>query len=135
MDLLSPVMILVIFTCTLIIATILCQLMLFDISQLSTLRLAKLIVELWTVLAGYFFIVNVSEISDDCNELMRQALINCNWTACTNETQKDLRLLLLKVQKPHHLVFYNGALILSRMFFLKTLKIAYSFVNFMSLGV
>lgn len=132
--LISPYVFLFTICCTCILSLNLYQIMLLDL-EVSKIRSVKLLSEFITVLVGYFMLVNVSEISDDCNGLLRRALIHSAWVQCSYRTQRDLCILLRRVQKPNHLKFYSGAIVLSRVFFLRNMKVAYSFVNYMRLNV
>lgn len=130
--LISPYVFLFTASCTCILSLNIYQLIQFD-PELSRMRFVKLIIEFITVLVGYFLLLNISEISDDCNGLLRKAMADSAWTRCSYRTRKDFCMLLRRVQRPHHLKFYNGAIVLSRVFFLKNLKVAYSFLNYMRL--
>ncbi|KAL1460539.1 hypothetical protein WDU94_012516 [Cyamophila willieti] len=109
------------------------QIMFFN-PELSRMRFAKLNMESATIFAAIFFLMNVSEISDDCNGMMRRALAECSWNNCSSKTQRELCMLLRRVQCCHHMKFYDGAIVLSRVFFMDITKFAYSFVNFVKIG-
>uniref|UniRef100_A0A8D9BJM6 Uncharacterized protein n=1 Tax=Cacopsylla melanoneura TaxID=428564 RepID=A0A8D9BJM6_9HEMI len=104
--------------------------MLFD-PALSVFRLLKLILEAGTVLVGTFFLANMSELLDDCNGRMRTALADCSWINCACATQRDICILLRRVQCALHLKFCNGLIVVTRMKYLDAVKLAYSFVNYM----
>ncbi|KAI5727605.1 hypothetical protein M8J77_004516 [Diaphorina citri] len=73
---------------------------------------------------------NSSEIMDDCNAMVCRSINSSHWQHCTLDTKRGLMSLLRICQRPNHLEFYGGVIIPSRDFFLKVIKIAYSFVNF-----
>uniref|UniRef100_A0A8D8Z3Y1 Uncharacterized protein n=1 Tax=Cacopsylla melanoneura TaxID=428564 RepID=A0A8D8Z3Y1_9HEMI len=114
-------------------ALLIYQVMFFD-SKLSRMRFIKLNMEVVAVFGDLFYLINVSEISDDCNGLLRRALVDCSWTKCSSKTRRDICMLLRRVQRSHHMKFYDGAIVLSRVFFLNITKIAYRFVNFVRIG-
>lgn len=129
----GPYVLLFTFCCTFILSLNLYQIMTLDL-EVSKVRTIKLLCEFTTALVGYFMIVNISEISDDCNGLLRRALNGSAWDQCPYRTQRDICMLLRRLQRPNHLSFHEGALVLSRAFYLKNLKIAYSFMNYMTIG-
>ncbi|KAI5752863.1 hypothetical protein M8J77_021237 [Diaphorina citri] len=102
-------------------------------TKLSQYRLFKFIAEFIAVTIEHFLILNTSEQVDDCNVLMRQAITNSGWHKCTNRTRRDICMLLRRVQIPNYLKCTGGAIVASRIFFLKLVKLSYSFVNFMRL--
>ncbi|KAL1462430.1 hypothetical protein WDU94_014264 [Cyamophila willieti] len=75
----------------------------------------------------------MSEIAADCNVLLNTALINAEWTKCSITTRKDLCMLIRRVQCTDYLSFNGGAILTNRIFYLKLIKVAYTFVNFMKL--
>uniref|UniRef100_A0A8D8R7V1 Uncharacterized protein n=1 Tax=Cacopsylla melanoneura TaxID=428564 RepID=A0A8D8R7V1_9HEMI len=130
MNLYSPIALLTIFVGTIGVALILYQIMLFD-PALSVIRLLKLIAEVGTVLVASFFIANMSELLDDCNGRMRTALADCSWINCACATQRDICILLRRVQRAQYLTFYGGLIVVTRMHYMNGIKLAYSFVNYM----
>lgn len=130
---LSPSIGFILILITLVISLSLYQIMVHD-TDMSTMRVLKQVSDFQGILLVLFFIMNMSELVDDCNGLMRHALINCDWTRSSCRTQRDIRMILRRVQVPNHLIFYEGALVLSRASFLKIYKIAFNFVNFMRLS-
>ncbi|KAL1457729.1 hypothetical protein WDU94_007923 [Cyamophila willieti] len=111
---------------------ILYQIMLFD-PELSTIRLLNLVGLLIGLIVISFFVADVSEMLDDCFQLMRRALTNCSWTLCSPAGQRDICFLLRRVQCSQHLKFNGGFIVVTRMFFMNMIKSAYSFVNFMKI--
>uniref|UniRef100_A0A8D8X2I6 Odorant receptor n=1 Tax=Cacopsylla melanoneura TaxID=428564 RepID=A0A8D8X2I6_9HEMI len=107
--------------------------MMFD-PELYGLRFFKLTMEFLAILGTIFFTIDGSEMADDCNGLLRRALVDCSWTKCSSKTRRDICMLLRRVQRSHHMKFYDGAIVLSRVFFLNITKIAYRFVNFVRIG-
>ncbi|XP_026679201.1 uncharacterized protein LOC113467295 [Diaphorina citri] len=99
-------------------------------SSLSKVRKCKFLFEMITLTLQYFFLNNSSEIMDDCNAMVCRSINSSHWQHCTLDTKRGLMSLLRICQRPNHLEFYGGAVIPSRAFFLKVIKIAYSFVNF-----
>ncbi|KAL1461521.1 hypothetical protein WDU94_013408 [Cyamophila willieti] len=107
--------------------------MFVDPSQLSLLRIFKFNAELIAITMEYFMYINCSEVVDDCNGLVLKALNDSRWECCTNQTKRDLVMVLRRVQKPNHWRLCNGAISINFAFFLKVIKVAYTFVNFMQL--
>nr|QPZ88918.1 odorant receptor 5 [Diaphorina citri] len=99
-------------------------------SSLSKVRKCKFLFEMITLTLQYFFLNNSSEIMDDCNAMVCRSINSSHWQHCTLDTKRGLMSLLRICQRPNHLEFYGGVIIPSRDFFLKVIKIAYSFVNF-----
>ncbi|XP_026685350.1 uncharacterized protein LOC113470827 [Diaphorina citri] len=99
-------------------------------SSLSKVRKCKFLFEIITLTLQYFFLNNSSEIMDDCNAMVCRSINSSHWQHCTLDTKRGLMSLLRICQRPNHLEFYGGVIIPSRDFFLKVIKIAYSFVNF-----
>ncbi|KAI5743779.1 hypothetical protein M8J77_022094 [Diaphorina citri] len=95
------------------------------------MRIFKFFIEFITVATQYFFLNNCSEVMDDCNTMVCRSITFSHWQHCTRDTKRGLMSLLRIVQRPNHLKFYGGMIILSRVFYLNAVKIAYSFVNFM----
>lgn len=102
--------------------------------KLSALRYFKFVCELASVVMQYFVICDCSESINECHALMRRALLSSHWHAWTSETRRDAVMLVRRVQRPIFLKFYNGAFVLNRIFFLKVIRVSYSFVNFMRLN-
>ncbi|KAL1453140.1 hypothetical protein WDU94_007310 [Cyamophila willieti] len=100
--------------------------------NISLLRYLKFVGVFFVVLLEFFLICcNSSEVADDCNEMMVNAIKQCRWEMCSDQTRRELCMILRRVQRPNHLKFNEGMIILSRFLFLKVVKLAYSFVNFM----
>ncbi|KAL1453582.1 hypothetical protein WDU94_009913 [Cyamophila willieti] len=101
-------------------------------TDISLLRYLKFVAVFFAVMLEFFLICcNSSEVADDCNAMMVNAIKQCGWENCTNQTRRDLCILLRRVQRPNHLKFNQGMIVLSRLLFIKVVKLAYSFVNFM----
>ncbi|KAL1461621.1 hypothetical protein WDU94_013499 [Cyamophila willieti] len=107
--------------------------LMFSPPDLSPSRYFKFVGQLIALLVEYFYICNCSEWVDDCYGLIRTSLAESSWYACSNRTKRDLCMLWRKVQKMNHLRFYDGALIMNRVLFVKVIKVAYTFLNFMKL--
>ncbi|KAL1461595.1 hypothetical protein WDU94_013475 [Cyamophila willieti] len=107
--------------------------MVVDSSQLSWLRIFKFTAEFIAVSMEYFTHCYCSEMLDDCHGLMLSALNESRWECCTNQTKRDLVMLFRRVQKPNYWRLCNGAIVINSAFFLKVIKVAYTFVNFMRL--
>ncbi|KAI5721870.1 hypothetical protein M8J76_000223 [Diaphorina citri] len=127
--LLSPIVLSLVMGHTIIFTLGLCQLVLSR-TELSPQRLFTFISEFVAEAFAYFILCNCSEIANDCNLILCKAINTCSWTNCSSQTRRDISILLRRVQQPNHLRFYSGALILSRAYFLKVLKVAYTFLNF-----
>ncbi|KAL1453978.1 hypothetical protein WDU94_010278 [Cyamophila willieti] len=125
----SPILALCIIGATFILSLILYQVILYD-PELSLMRRIIPNIQLGIVLACMVFLVNVSEMADDCNTLLRRALVECSWTKCSPQTQRGLCMVLRRVQYCQHMKFYDGAVVVSRVLLVKITKIAYSVVNF-----
>ncbi|KAL1454075.1 hypothetical protein WDU94_010362 [Cyamophila willieti] len=101
-------------------------------TNMSLLRYLKFVGVFFAVMLEFFLICcNSSEVANECNEIMVNAIKDCNWEKCTNQTKRDLCILLRRVQRSNHFKYNHGMLVLSRLLFLKVVKLAYSFVNFM----
>uniref|UniRef100_A0A8D8VQ11 Uncharacterized protein n=1 Tax=Cacopsylla melanoneura TaxID=428564 RepID=A0A8D8VQ11_9HEMI len=101
-------------------------------SELSPMRYIKLLASFVGIMCEFYLICNSSEEADDCNMLLANAVKYSSWEKCNYRTRRDLRMMLRRVQCPNHLRFNQGLVVLSRVYFLKIVKVAYSFVNFMS---
>ncbi|KAL1458461.1 hypothetical protein WDU94_008613 [Cyamophila willieti] len=109
------------------------QLTLSSSLSLPTTTIIKYILEFLGSVCNYFYLCHCSDILDDCHAKLRQAITNSDWYRCSNRTKQDLCIFLRRLQRPNHLTFSQGFLILSREFFVKVFKASYSFVNFMQL--
>ncbi|KAL1457063.1 hypothetical protein WDU94_001736 [Cyamophila willieti] len=120
-----------IFFNNLIFALFLFQLTLSSISM-SKARLCKLVAEFVAFGIQYFYLCNKSDLLDDCNGNILRAIGNSGcWMRCSSQTRRDLCMLIRRVQKPNHLRFFQGAIIISRDYFMRVVKLSYSLVNFM----
>ncbi|KAL1459060.1 hypothetical protein WDU94_011070, partial [Cyamophila willieti] len=99
-------------------------------SSLPALRYWKFIQGSIGVGMEYFFFCDSSEVVDNCHGWIRKAVAESRWDRCSNRTKKDLCVFIRRVQQPNYLKFHNGAIVLSRIFFLKVCKVAYTFSNF-----
>uniref|UniRef100_A0A8D9BI19 Uncharacterized protein n=1 Tax=Cacopsylla melanoneura TaxID=428564 RepID=A0A8D9BI19_9HEMI len=99
--------------------------------HLTPLRYLKFLGTFYFVLCEFYVMCNSSEMSDECNIMLANAIKFCSWGKCTNRTRRDLCIILARVQRPNHLAFHNGVIVLGYTLFLKTTKAAYSYVNFM----
>uniref|UniRef100_A0A8D8Z4W0 Uncharacterized protein n=1 Tax=Cacopsylla melanoneura TaxID=428564 RepID=A0A8D8Z4W0_9HEMI len=125
-------MFLIISVCSLCLSLCLYQLTLSSAS-LSFMTLNKFIAEFLTVSGVCLYICHCSDSLDDCHAKLRRAITQSDWYRCSTRTKQDLCFLLRRLQRPNHLKFNRGFLILSREFFVKVVKLSYSFVNFMKL--
>lgn len=100
-------------------------------TQISPLRYCKFVAEFIGVILEFFILCNSSEVSDDCGNMVHNAINKSSWQMCSNNTRRDLCILLRRVQKPSHMKFHNGAIVLSKVLLVKVIKIAYTFVNFL----
>ncbi|KAL1459666.1 hypothetical protein WDU94_011623 [Cyamophila willieti] len=100
-------------------------------THMSPLRYFKFAAEFLSFLVEFFIICNSSEVADDCSIMIVYAIKNSNWEKCSNQTKRDLCVILRRAQKPNHARFHRGALVVSRVLFMKVIRTAYSFVNFM----
>ncbi|KAI5717192.1 hypothetical protein M8J77_001695 [Diaphorina citri] len=116
------------------IALSMCLYQLTRYNTLSKVRIYKFSLESLTIALQFFFLNNCSEIMDDCNAMVCRSINSSHWQHCTRDTKRGLMSLLRICQRPNHLKFYGGAIILSRVLFLNVVKIAYSFVNFMRMN-
>ncbi|KAL1454283.1 hypothetical protein WDU94_010555 [Cyamophila willieti] len=104
-----------------------------SLDSMSSTRVSKTCIYFLGMTVQYFYFCNCSETADICQTMVRQSLLQCDWHAISIETRRNLTVMLAKIQRPNHLRFYNGMLVISRAFFLKVVKTAYTFVNFMRL--
>ncbi|KAI5725524.1 odorant receptor Or2-like [Diaphorina citri] len=107
------------------------QLTLSNTNTVSKFRVYKLTLEFLTVAVTYYYLCHCSEILDDCNSKLCDAIWNSRWYHCSRHVQKDLIMFLRRVQRPNHLKCLHGAIILSHVYFLGVVKVSYSFVNCM----
>uniref|UniRef100_A0A8D9BD78 Uncharacterized protein n=1 Tax=Cacopsylla melanoneura TaxID=428564 RepID=A0A8D9BD78_9HEMI len=126
----SPIVLGLVITNTVVI--VLCLFVLVTSStDISPFRYLKFVIYFLAVMLEFFVVCcNSSEVADSSNEMIVNAIKQCSWEKCNNQTRRDLCVMLRRVQRPNHLKF-NGVLVLSRPLFLKVAKWAYSFVNFM----
>ncbi|KAL1453770.1 hypothetical protein WDU94_010083, partial [Cyamophila willieti] len=99
-------------------------------TTLSPLRYFKFLAILSGMMIEFFAICNSSEVTDNASGMVVNAIKTSHWDKCTNETKRNLIILLRRVQRPNHLKFNNGMIVLSRLLFLKVVRVAYTFVNF-----
>ncbi|XP_026687461.1 uncharacterized protein LOC108253864 [Diaphorina citri] len=85
--------------------------------NLSRVRIFKFLLEFITLTIQYFFLNNSSEVMDDCNTMVCRSITSSHWQHCTRDTKRGLMSLLRIVQRPNHLKFSGGLIILSRVFF------------------
>uniref|UniRef100_A0A8D8QBD2 Uncharacterized protein n=1 Tax=Cacopsylla melanoneura TaxID=428564 RepID=A0A8D8QBD2_9HEMI len=102
-------------------------------AHISLLRYLKFVGVFLAIMLEFFLICcNSSEVGDECNDMMVSAIKQCGYEKCiAYQTRRDLCVLLSRVQRPNHLKFNQGTIVLSRILFLKVAKLTYSFVNFM----
>uniref|UniRef100_A0A8D9BG15 Odorant receptor 85d n=1 Tax=Cacopsylla melanoneura TaxID=428564 RepID=A0A8D9BG15_9HEMI len=99
----------------------------------SKARLYKLIIEFVAFGFMHFYLCHCSDLLDDCNEKILHAIRNSDWMRCSLETRRGLCFLVRRVQRPNHLRFCGGAIVLSRYHFLRFVKLSYNVVNCMRL--
>uniref|UniRef100_A0A8D8ZJG0 Uncharacterized protein n=1 Tax=Cacopsylla melanoneura TaxID=428564 RepID=A0A8D8ZJG0_9HEMI len=99
-------------------------------ANLSPQRYFKFCIELVAVLAAFFVYCDSSERADMFHDMMRQALTESSWERCSRRAIRDLIMVIRRVQRPNHCRFNNGMFVLSRLMFLKVIKMAYTYVNF-----
>lgn len=102
-------------------------------TSLSPLRVIRFTLQYATLLLEYFATCNSSDILHDCHDLLSSAVNTCQWETCTPSTRRDICLFLSRVQRPNHMQFFGGLIILRRYMFLSVLRVSYSFVNFMQI--
>uniref|UniRef100_A0A8D8R8S4 Uncharacterized protein n=1 Tax=Cacopsylla melanoneura TaxID=428564 RepID=A0A8D8R8S4_9HEMI len=129
----SPLMFIKMFFSDLIFALFLYQLTLS--STVSKVQLYKVLVEFFAFAFYLYSVCYVSEELDTCNVKIERAFGNSGWIKCSGKTCLDLCFLIRRVQRPNHLRFYEGFIVLSRSYYLKVVKASYSMVNFMRLNV
>uniref|UniRef100_A0A8D8ZC84 Uncharacterized protein n=1 Tax=Cacopsylla melanoneura TaxID=428564 RepID=A0A8D8ZC84_9HEMI len=101
-------------------------------NDISFIRCFKLLVDFVGIMVVFFIICcNSSEVADNCNIMIVNAINQCGWEKCNNQIRRDLCIMLRRVQQRNHMTFNQGFLVLSRPLFLKVVKLAYSFFNFM----
>ncbi|KAL1456979.1 hypothetical protein WDU94_001659 [Cyamophila willieti] len=100
-------------------------------THLPPLRYFKFAAVFFAVMLEFFVFCNSSEEADNCNELIVNAIKQSSWAKCTIWTRRYLCIMLRRVQTPNHLRFHQGTVVWSRIFFLKVVKVVYTFVNFM----
>uniref|UniRef100_A0A8D8TL39 Odorant receptor n=1 Tax=Cacopsylla melanoneura TaxID=428564 RepID=A0A8D8TL39_9HEMI len=98
---------------------------------MSLVRNVKLIMQCCAVMAQFYFLFDTSEMTDDCHAVMRHALLQSGWVKSSSPARRDICILLRRIQVSNHFTFHNGAIRPGRVLFLKVMKTAYSFVNFM----
>uniref|UniRef100_A0A8D8TPK1 Uncharacterized protein n=1 Tax=Cacopsylla melanoneura TaxID=428564 RepID=A0A8D8TPK1_9HEMI len=104
-----------------------------DTSSLSYLQLYKFVAELSAVALEYYYLCHCSEKLDDCHIKLQRSIEHSLWYRCSRSTRKNLIMFLRYVQRPNHMKFNQGAIVLSRVFFLSVMKYSYSFVNALKL--
>lgn len=98
--------------------------------NLFSMRSYKFLSELTAVLLVYHYLCDCSEKLDDCYGNLRRSIENSLWYECSTQTKRDLVFFLVRLQRPNHMKFNQGAIVLSNVFFLKIIKLSYNFVNF-----
>ncbi|KAL1456116.1 hypothetical protein WDU94_000868 [Cyamophila willieti] len=126
----SPLIMLIVFLNNLMFVLCLYQLVM-DSSNLSPIRYYSMTGNFIALMVASFSFCNTSEITDDCNIMMVNAIKCSSWHKATNQTRRYLCIILRRVQLSNHLSFYEGMIILSRYLFLRVVRVGYSFVNFM----
>uniref|UniRef100_A0A8D8ZS75 Uncharacterized protein n=1 Tax=Cacopsylla melanoneura TaxID=428564 RepID=A0A8D8ZS75_9HEMI len=102
-------------------------------NSLSFVVLVKVVFQIISVIAELYYICYCSEALDDCHAKLHRAIINSGWYRCSNRMKQDVCFLLRRLQRPNHLKFNQGFIILTKDFFVKVLKVSYNFVNFLRL--
>uniref|UniRef100_A0A8D8T7E3 Uncharacterized protein n=1 Tax=Cacopsylla melanoneura TaxID=428564 RepID=A0A8D8T7E3_9HEMI len=111
------------------------QLTASSFKSISKARLYKLVLEFMAVFVQYYYLCHSSETLDDLQIRVNRAITRSLWFKCSNNTRRDICMLLRRTQGPNHLNFYDGAIVLSRAYFLSVVKLSYTFVNFMRLNI
>ncbi|KAL1457028.1 hypothetical protein WDU94_001705 [Cyamophila willieti] len=125
-------MFLTISVCSMCLSLCLYQLTLSS-GTLSKITLYKYAFEFIGVTGDYFYLCYCSDTLDDCHAMLRRAITDSDWYRCSNKTKQDLCIFLRRLQRPNHLRFNQGFIVLSKEFFVKVVKVSYSFVNFLRL--
>lgn len=115
---------------TLALSIVLYQLTL-STESLSYSRLLKFLFEFLANAVQYYCLCHYSEVLDDCRIKLCRAVGYSAWYQCSNRTQRDLCFLLRQLQRPNHLTFVRGYLVLTKDFFVSMVKCSYSFVSLM----
>ncbi|KAL1465386.1 hypothetical protein WDU94_004964 [Cyamophila willieti] len=110
------------------------QLTVTDPTSVGKVRLYKLLLELIGVLYGYYYLCHCSEALDDAQRRVTIAVASSHWFKCSSATRRKVCMLLMRTQKPNHLKFHQGIIVLSRAYFWSVAKLSYSFVNFMKIS-
>uniref|UniRef100_A0A8D8X2N8 Uncharacterized protein n=1 Tax=Cacopsylla melanoneura TaxID=428564 RepID=A0A8D8X2N8_9HEMI len=118
-----------------LIALCLYQLTANSTKSISKARLYKIVLEFMGIFFEYYICVHFSERLDDFQSRVNRAISKSHWYKCSKSTRRDILMLLRRTQGPNHLNFYDGAIVLSRAYFLSVVKLSYTFVNFMRLNI
>uniref|UniRef100_A0A8D8U6G6 Uncharacterized protein n=1 Tax=Cacopsylla melanoneura TaxID=428564 RepID=A0A8D8U6G6_9HEMI len=86
-------------------------------------------------IADLLFLCEMSEIADNCNQMLIDSLVRSDWTKCCASVQKDVLMILRRAQRPNYFSFHGGVVQPSRVLMLKVLKTTYNFVNCMYLNL
>ncbi|KAL1452906.1 hypothetical protein WDU94_007091 [Cyamophila willieti] len=127
-DLMSPVVFMIVIGANLTFSLCLYEL---TLNTISKTRLFKFFVYLVGMGVQYFTFCDCSELVDTYQDMFRLSILQSDWHSISTQSRRDLCIVLAQLQRPCHFRFYNGFFVVSRAFFLKVVKTAYTFVNFM----
>lgn len=135
MDLCSPIISLIILANTMSVALCLFQLTgLGETTSVSNLRLGKFLGEMTVCLFHHFYMCNCSEQLDQSSRQVNSALYNLNWFYAPLNLRKHILIMLHRTQLANYMKFSQGAnYVFRRESFIKMVKSAYKFVNFMKM--
>uniref|UniRef100_A0A8D9E518 Uncharacterized protein n=1 Tax=Cacopsylla melanoneura TaxID=428564 RepID=A0A8D9E518_9HEMI len=120
----NPLALLTLFCITLFLSLSVYQLVVFGPSL-------RYIAQVSGITAGICFLCEMSEIANNCNQMLTNSLLRSDWTKCCAAARKDVLMILRRTQRPNYFSFHGGVVRPSRSLILKVLKATYSFVNCM----
>ncbi|KAL1453884.1 hypothetical protein WDU94_010187 [Cyamophila willieti] len=124
----SPLIMIIVF-CNSVFYALILYILVTSFSQISSLRYFKFLSIFLALIMEFYLVCNSSEAADDGSIMLVKAIKYSRWDKCTSQTRRDLCILLRRAQRPNHLKFNKGVIVLSRPLFLQSIKIAFSFVN------
>uniref|UniRef100_A0A8D8YLS6 Uncharacterized protein n=1 Tax=Cacopsylla melanoneura TaxID=428564 RepID=A0A8D8YLS6_9HEMI len=131
----NPIMLFKIVLNNMLFALCTYQLTSSDFKSMSKARLYKFLLEFTGVFVQFYYLCHSSEKLDDWQSRVNRAITESHWYKCSKGTRRDICMLLRRTQGPNHLSFYDGAIVLSRAYFLSVVKCSYNFVNFMRMNI
>ncbi|KAI5715963.1 hypothetical protein M8J77_025289 [Diaphorina citri] len=109
--------------------------MFFLRDQLFTVEGVKILIEFLIMVVVESQFVEVSEKMDDCHQAIVTTISESNWYLCAPEVRRDLCLVIRRCQRPNHLTFLSGLLVMNHSLIVYWLRFSFSFINFMKVVV